>query len=110
MVLERYMQETGYPQILFPNGFDERIAFEAFSKGWICATVILPDGHRYVFLFVDPPRLQQDIHEQFESGASCFTEPGLVVIPEVTNTAIEKAVQFLWKHGSFAHLKPETNT
>ena len=101
------MQTRSGPRVIFPEGFDERAAFEAPLKGWLKAQVELPDSCRYVVYFSDPMRLQQDVDEAVQSERPCFAEPGLIIVPEVTVKAIEDAVQFLCKQGFFASLKAE---
>jgi hypothetical protein len=101
------MKRRSGPRVIFPEGFDERAAFETPLKGWLKAQVELEDGCRYAVYFSDPLRLQQDVDEAVKQERPCFAEPGLIIIPEVTVRAIQEAVQFLWKQGFFASLKAE---
>ena len=101
------MKTLSGPRIIFPEGFDERAAFETPLKGWLNAQIELEDGGRYAVYFSDPIRLQQDLDEAVRSERPCFAEPGLIIVPEVTVKAIRDAVQFLWKQGFFAYLKAE---
>ena len=101
------MQTLSGPRVIFPEGFNERAAFETPLKGWLKAQVELPDGCRYAVYFSDPMRLQQDLDEAVQSERPCFAEPGLIIVPAVTVQAIQDAVQFLWKQGFFAYLKAE---
>jgi hypothetical protein len=39
------------------------------------------------------------------AGRPFFTEPNMIVVPEVTLDAIQKAVATLWHEGAFRHLK-----
>jgi len=86
------MKTPSSPRIIFPEGFDERAAFETPLKGWLNAQIEL-DEH--------------DVDEAVKSARPCFAEPGLIIVPEVTVKAIQDAVQFLWKQGFFAYLKAE---
>jgi hypothetical protein len=101
------MKMRNGPRVLFPEGFDERAAFETPLKGWLKAQVELEDGCRYAVYFSDPIRLQQDVDEAVKRERPCFAEPGLIILPEVTVQAIQEAVQFLCKQGFFASLKAE---
>jgi hypothetical protein len=101
------MKTLSGPRIIFPEGFDERAAFETPLKGWLNAQIELADGCRYSVYFSDPIRLQQDLDEAIESERPCFAEPGLIIVPEVTVKAVQDAVQFLWQQGFFADLKAE---
>ena len=101
------MKTLRCPRVLFPEGFDERAAFETPLKGWLKAQVELENGCRYAVYFSDPIRLQHDVEEAVQSERPCFAEPGLIIVPEVTVQTIQDAVQFLWKQGFFASLKAE---
>jgi hypothetical protein len=101
------MKMRSCPRVIFPEGFDERAAFETPLKGWLKAQVELEDGGRYAVYFSDPIRLQHDLDEAVKSERPCFAEPGLVILPTVTVKAIQDAVQFLWKQGFFASLQAE---
>ncbi len=101
------MKTLSGPRVIFPEGFDERAAFETPLKGWLNAQIELENGCRYAVYCSDPIRLQQDLDEAIESERPCFAEPGLIIIPEVTVKAVQAAVQFLWQQGFFAYLKAE---
>jgi hypothetical protein len=101
------MKTPSGPRVIFPEGFDERAAFEIPLKGWLRAQVELENGCRYAVYFSDPIRLQHDVDEAVNSERPCFAEPGLIIVPEVTVQAIQDAVQFLWKQGFFTFLKAE---
>ena len=96
-----------YPRLLFHEGIDERAAFEMTLKGWVSAQVATEDGAHYPVYFCDPVRLQQDLDERAAQGEPCLAEPGLIVLPEVTVEAAERAVQFLWRRGFFTGLQTE---
>ena len=55
------MKTLSGPRVIFPEGFDERAAFETPLKGWLKAQVELQDGCRYAVYFSDSIRLQQDL-------------------------------------------------
>lgn len=95
------------PQVIFPDGFDERAAFEAPLKGWLHAHVELENGSCYAVHFSDPVRLQQDLEENIRTGEPCFAEPGLIVLPEVTVEAVQEAVRSLCERGFFEHFKAD---
>ena len=101
------METRSGPRVIWPDGFDERAAFETPLRGWLSAQVELEDGWRYAVYFSDLVRLQQDVDEAIQSGRPCFAEPGCIIVPEVTVKAIQDAVQFLWTQGFFASLKAD---
>ena len=78
------MKTPSGPRIIFPEGFDERAAFETPLKGWLNAQIELEDSCRYTVYFCDPSRLQQDLDEAIESERPCFAEPGPVIVPELS--------------------------
>ena len=94
-------QETG-PQLVFESEFDDRTAFEAEMKGWFSAAAVrLPGGRVVPVCFFDPIRLSQDVTFAFERGQSCFTEPGLIVVPKITVECMVKAVLQCFAEGYF---------
>lgn len=92
-------------RVVFPDGFDERAAFEAPSKGWLSAQVEMKDGRSYYVYFTDPVRLQQDLDENVQLGKAYLAEPGLVVLPEVTVEAVQETVRALCAEGFFDRLR-----
>jgi hypothetical protein len=99
--------EIQEPEVLFPEGFDDRWEYEMPLKGYLNeVTVRIDSGPSYLVNFINPVRLSQDLEEEIKSGRAYFTEPGLIVLPEVTRTAILSAVKSLWNEGYFENLKP----
>jgi hypothetical protein len=95
--------------VSFPESYDERAEWEHSCKGFLPGVIVeLQDGRRYQLYFMDPVRLQQDAEEEFKLGYACFTEPALVVIPEVTRSAVLAAVARLQETGYFEHLQPQS--
>jgi len=97
------------PRVIFPEGFDERAAFETPLKGWLSAQVELEDGRRYAVYFSDPIRLHQDLDEAVRSGKPCVAEPGLIIIPEVTIETIQRFVSDYYQL-KIADLKSRNNS
>ena len=93
--------ENDQPTILFPEGYHARRESETLFKGYLGGVVVQsPEGLRYKVFFVDPTRLKQDLDDDAEAGRPYFTEPGLVVLPEVTTESIRTAVGGLWREAS----------
>ena len=96
-----------YPRLIFKEEFDDRFAFEVAQKGWCgIAVVELPNGDRREVFFYDPVRLAQDLEVGMRSGEPFIAEPGLIVIPEVTLTYMNEAVNRLFDKGYFESLTP----
>jgi hypothetical protein len=92
--------------IIFPEWYDARCEYETPAKGYLPdVEVRLEDGSRYKLYFTDPVRLQQTLEDDAALGKPYYTEPGLVVLPEVTMEAIQRAVPELVRDGYFRHLK-----
>jgi hypothetical protein len=101
------MERTEYPWIVYPFELDERAIFEMPLKGWVRARVETAPGEWYELHFYDPVRLAQELHDIVEAGDPCFTERGLVVLPEVTPENVERAVQYLSQTQFFLHLRSD---
>src|SRR5207244_10908343 len=87
------MKTPSSPRIIFPEGFDERAAFETPLKGWLKAQIELEDGCSYAVYFSDPIRLQHDVDEAVKSARPCFAEVGVIIVLRVTVTSIQVAVR-----------------
>ena len=99
-------EAEGY-SISFPDGYDAQVEFEARFKGYLSDVVLtLEDGSCYKLYFTDPIRLQQTLQDDVQMGRAYYTEPGLIVLLEVTTEAIRSAVSGLWREGFFQHLRP----
>lgn len=95
--------------IQFPAWYDELAETEMYNQGRLTGVVVqLADGRRYPLAFMDSVRVKDEAHERFEQGQACLTEPGLVIVPEVTREAMVRAVAHLLEIGYFDHLKPMT--
>jgi hypothetical protein len=95
------------PKLTFKYGWDERDEVETPMKGCRSDGIVsLSDGKAYSVYFIDPVRLQQDLEEEVELGSPFLAPPGLIVIPELTRSAMENAIEQLWKQGYFDALQP----
>jgi hypothetical protein len=95
------------PRIIFPEGFDERDQYEMALRGCLShAFVELENGERYAVNFIEPTRLAQDLTDYIESKIPCYAEPGLIVVPEVTLSSIQEAVNYLYDRDFFTQFKP----
>jgi hypothetical protein len=97
--------------ISFPQGYDDRLEFETPSKGYLRDVVVqLGDGSKYKLFFIDPIRLEQDLQADVANGREYYSEPGMVVLHEVTTESIRKAVSGLLRDGFFRRMKPLLDT
>jgi hypothetical protein len=93
--------------ISFPEGYDSQAEFETPFRGYLRDVIVqLADGSRYQLYFIDLARLEQSLADNVQGGRPFYTEPGLVILPEVTTQAIREVVQGLWKEGYFRLIKP----
>ncbi|MEN6370788.1 MAG: hypothetical protein ABFD64_02135 [Armatimonadota bacterium] len=98
---------SGKYKFVLPDGIDQRFIDEMPDKGYISdAMVIGEDGTKYPVSFFDPVRLTQELECCVKLGQPYFTEPGIIVLPEVTMENILHAVDELGKEGFFEHTKP----
>jgi hypothetical protein len=99
--------ETGQPTITFPGGYDALWEYETPLKGYLSGVVVqLPDGPRYELFFIDPIRLQQEPEWSAQVGDPFFTEPNMIILPEVTAESIRQAVDRLARQHYFQQMKP----
>ncbi len=104
---ESMEMSKNYPRIILPEGFDERDECEMPLRGCLSnALVELESGEQYAVDFIEPVRLAQDLVEYGRSGIPCYAEPGLIIIPEVTLSTIQEAVNYLYHQGFFKQFKP----
>ena len=95
------------PKLILPDDFDDRAVDEIRMKGWFNAKVEIADGRHYEVNFYDSIRLQQEIAWDFTKlNMPCFAEPGIVVIPEITVEAIQRALNYLAEHHYFSYFSP----
>jgi len=86
----------------FPHGYDEQAEFEAPFRGYLRDVIVeMEDGARHQLSFIDMVRLEQNLADNARMGHPYYTEPGLVILPEVSTEAIHLAVQGLWDEGYF---------
>lgn len=96
--------------IEFPPDYFDRGEAETPSKGWLPLTVRI-GSERYRLTFYDPVRLQQSLNDALENDSAVhFTDPGLVLLPEVTTANIRRAVADLVNDGFFDTLRPCNDT
>ena len=98
---------TDFPKVILPEGFDDRREYETPFRGYLGPIFVeAENGCRYPIFFVDTVRMQQELTVRVNNGEPYYTEPGLVVLPEVTVQAIRDCLPLLWKDHFFDHLKP----
>ena len=99
------MDKSVEPRLVFSCDFDERTAIEVEHKGWFEQAVVqLPNGIKVPVAFRDPVRLAQDLEVEVTAGRFCFAEPGLIVVPKVTQSYMAGAVKQLFDDGYFDRL------
>jgi hypothetical protein len=88
--------------LVFEGGFDERDEHEAKLRGYRSHVwAELSDGSRHRLTFYDPTRLEQTLADEERDGRPFFAEPGLIVLREVTRSAMENAARVLAEEGYF---------
>jgi hypothetical protein len=93
----------GYPTLIFPPWIDERAKAEAPARGYLSGAVVrCHDEREFPVFFVDPVRLRQELDDNAAAGQPWFAEPNLIVLPEVSVSAMNAAVRALWDAGFFS--------
>jgi hypothetical protein len=91
-----------FVRLVFEGGWDEREAEEALVRGYRSHMwAELDDGSRHRLTFYDVMRLSQTLEDERRDGRQFFTEPGLVIVPEVTLANMEAAARTLAVEGFF---------
>ena len=97
-----------YPRLVFHPSHDERTKAEMTLRGYVSGVSIeTAPGIHYSVFFYDPVRLGQDLEAEARLGRPWVAEPGMIVLPEVTERAMAQAVESLHSAGYFGHLLPD---
>lgn len=100
------MSSDGY-QIMFPSEYQGQWEEECAFKGWLSNVLVrFEEGGVYSITFVDLARLGQMLDDQREDGFSCYAEPGLVIVAEVSRVNMKAAVRELARDKFFDSLHP----
>lgn len=91
--------------VRFPAYFDDYAA-EIEAKGFFADIVVEAGSALYRPLFYDPVRFRQEYEDHLSSGAAAYAEKNIIVVHEVTRTAIDAAVRQL-SESDFRQLTPE---
>jgi hypothetical protein len=81
----------------FEDGFDENETVVRGYRSHVWAE--LDDGSRYALTFYAIERLSQTLDDERSAGRPFFTDPGLVIVPEVTLANMEAAARALAAEG-----------
>jgi hypothetical protein len=96
------MVASVFPKLHFREPFEGLVAFEVPSKGWYNGvTVELNNGRLIPVFFYDPVRLAQDLEADAARGEPFVAEHFMIVVPEVTESAMHQAIVSLYKKGWF---------
>jgi hypothetical protein len=100
------MEPPKFTKLVFEHGMDEHDEAEAQMRGYRShAWVEMSDGTRHRVTFFDPVRLTQELEQETKLGRPFVSEPGLVVVPEVTRKYMETAARTLADEGFFSPLE-----
>ena len=92
-----------FPRLIFECEYDERLAYEAESRGHLGEVIVeLADGSKHPVFFYDGVRLLQDLDAESNRGRSFIAERGMIVLKAITKDSMQNAVNQLAKEGFFA--------
>lgn len=95
-------------ELLLPQDFDDRAEYEAEQRGLLdYVKVRFREGPTYSISFFTPSRLAVELETVKQVGEVCIAEPGLMIVPVVTRSEMEKAVNFLVLAGHFQRLRSD---
>jgi len=101
------MPDIQFRCLVFMEGFLPQDEYEMPVKGFRTDVLAeFSDGSRYRLAFYDPTRLAQDLECEVLEGKVHLTEPGLIILREVTRENMERAVIELHGDGYFETLRP----
>jgi len=87
--------------------FDERTAYEARAGGYLSHVhVLVPNGKKYPVIFYCIARIGQTLELQSKYNENYISEPGLIILPEVTFENMQITVDELYRNGYFESLFP----
>lgn len=99
------------PKLILSDDFDERAETEANEKGYLKEVFIqTPDKKFYQLNFYGIERIKLRLEENSRVDHFYFTEPGLIILPEITKKTMSDAVTKLWEQGFFHELKELNRT
>jgi hypothetical protein len=93
------MAQRTLVQLYFEDGLDEHDANVRGYRSHVWAE--LDDGARYALTFYTVGRLVESLDYDADAGRPFFTEPGLIIVPEVTLAIMEAAARALARDGFF---------
>jgi hypothetical protein len=100
------MASPKFARLVFEHGMDEHDEAEAQMRGYRSHVwVEMSDGTRHRITFFDPVRLTQELEQETKLGRPFVSEPGLIIVPDVTREHMETAARTLADEGFFASLK-----
>jgi hypothetical protein len=92
-------------ELIFTEDFDERGEWEAEQRGLLDNVKVRLEGATiYNLCFFTPQRLGIEFALLEKAGEPWLAYPGLILIPAVTRSAMQKAVSALAETDFFDHL------
>lgn len=100
-----HLQDTAeYPRLVFEHDVDENDLAPQGFRGDI--RIEFPNGDSFPVYFYEPQAVQEELTARAKWGFGHFvSEPGLVIIPEITLSNIKTVVAELIEIGHFTHFR-----
>jgi hypothetical protein len=95
------------PKVLFLESLTESYLGYMPSRGYASNVIVeIGDGQRFALSFFDYRTIRPELEAEERLGHPFFSQPAMVVLPEVTVQSIELAVDIAYRHRYFERLEP----
>ncbi|BDI34175.1 hypothetical protein CCAX7_62260 [Capsulimonas corticalis] len=101
--------DSRYSDIRILTQIDQRTLDEMSTRGFLGPLLISIDDSIYSLFFITPERIKSELKASLDSGEIWFSEPGLIVIPDITMKNIETALEDMCRQKFFDCIKPIEN-
>jgi hypothetical protein len=96
------MATRKFVRLIFGGGWEPKDAELNQMRGYSSHVwAELDDGSRHPMTFYNTARMQQTLDDAVAQGEPFFSDPGLVIVTDVTPAIMEEAARHLAEHGFF---------
>jgi hypothetical protein len=100
-------ESAEYPRLVFENDVHDCDIAPLGFRGDVC--VEFTSGETFPIYFYEPIAVQEELAARSKWGLGCYvSEPGLVIVPQITIASMKAVVAELLEIGHFKHLMPKS--